>query len=64
MADRAGEAISDRTARPARSPPVCGSCPNRRVNGTDLEIMGIESIWCSVASMGYAEKKISAISSG
>ena len=32
--------------------------PNRRVNGTNLEFMGIESIRGSVVSMSYGEESI------
>jgi hypothetical protein len=38
--------------------------PNRRVNGTNLEFMGIESIRGSLASMSYGEESMIARTSG
>jgi hypothetical protein len=39
--------------KPPSSGAVCGSRPNRWVNGTNLEVISIESSRCSVRSMGY-----------
>jgi hypothetical protein len=40
--------------KPSSSGAVCGFRPNRWVNGTNLEYMGIESSRCSVRSMSYS----------
>jgi hypothetical protein len=44
--------------KPSSSEAVCGSRPNRWMNGTNLEFMGIELLRCSVRSMGYSVRNM------
>ena len=39
--------------KPPSSEAAGGSRPNRWVNGTNLELVGIESSHCSIRSMGH-----------